>query len=66
MRVRVDPSLCAATGYCAEIAPSVFRLPETGPVEVIAPSPELELWELVEEAVDLCPTGAISSERDDE
>jgi ferredoxin len=66
VRVRVDPDLCASTGYCAEVAPSVFKLPETGPVEVIAVSPEPVVWDLVREAVDLCPTDAIASESDDE
>jgi ferredoxin len=66
VRVTIDPTLCAATGYCAELAPTVFRLPESGPVEVIVVSPEPDLWEVVREAEGLCPTNAIATENDGE
>ena len=62
----VDADLCAATGYCAELAPTVFRLPESGSgsVEVMEPSPRRELWSVVLEAEGLCPTRAISTRHD--
>ena len=66
MRVIVDADVCAATGYCAELAPTVFRLPESGSgsVEVIDSSPRPEMWGVVLEAEGLCPTQAISTRHD--
>ena len=60
MTVSIDPQRCVCSGYCARLAPGVFKMaaPEATRVEAGALSPALV--EAVEEAADLCPTKAIS------
>ncbi len=62
MRVIVDPLRCSCTGYCVKLAPHVFYLPASGPVQVLEPSPGPELADLMREAEALCPTNAIRVE----
>jgi len=59
MRAFVDKDLCIACGVCESIAPEVFSL-ETEPYAVVLldPVPE-ELEDLVREAAENCPEGAI-------
>ncbi len=61
MKVKVDPSLCAAGASCVAICPEVFRLEgETSEVKVDVVPPEHE--DACRKAEDSCPTGAISIE----
>lgn len=60
MRVSIDPSRCASSGYCARLAPKVFRASDRGPTEVVNATPGKEMADVVGEAVELCPTRAIT------
>lgn len=65
MRVRVNKDLCTACGVCEGLVPEVFSL-ENGPVAevLLDPVPE-ELEDLVREAAENCPDGAIEIEEED-
>ena len=57
--VTVDPLRCGCTGYCVRLAPAVFRLPESGPAEVVTAHPDAGLADSAREAAAVCPTNAI-------
>ncbi|MBI1777927.1 MAG: ferredoxin [Proteobacteria bacterium] len=59
MNVAIDPQRCVCSGYCARLAPTVFRLASPKPTEVAVASPPEALREAVREAAELCPTKAI-------
>ncbi len=54
-RAMVDENNCCGHGDCADVAPSIFRV-EDDLAEVIADGP----LELLIEAAEACPAGAIS------
>ena len=54
-KVRVDQSLCIGCGCCAGTYPDDFRIGDSGLAEPVADLAE-------EEAVSVCPVGAISVE----
>jgi len=59
--VSVDHSRCNGSANCALICPEVFELDEDlGKSTVIEPNPGDDLLEWVQQAVDKCPTQAIS------
>ena len=62
VEVRVDTSCCMLSGFCSAIAPTIFEAdPELKHVRVLTPVvDDPELQELVRDARDACPTGAIS------
>ncbi len=60
MRVVVDFDLCAATGGCQHQAPEVFELRDDGMLHVVDATPPESLRAKVQQAIDYCPTGAIS------
>ena len=60
MRVVVDFDLCAATGGCQHQAPEVFELRDDGMLHVLDATPPESLRAKVQQAIDYCPTGAIS------
>ena len=60
MKVKVDFDVCASTGACAQASPEVFELRSDGYLYVLQEEPGEELRTKVEEAADLCPTGAIT------
>ena len=62
MKVVVDYDVCASTGSCMQIAPEVFEVRSDGYLYVLQEEPGEELRGKVEEAADLCPTGAITIE----
>lgn len=60
MRIRVDPVLCDAYGYCAELVPEAIVLDEWGyPIVYERPLPT-ELVDVARRAVRDCPRRAIS------
>jgi ferredoxin len=62
-RVSVDPSRCALSGWCAEIAPRVFRIEdgqEFAQAAATASEWEVEDADLVRQAAAACPTAAIT------
>ena len=61
MRVRVDYEKCNVNAYCARIAPEVFDIDdETETLKILQEEPAAELREKVREAVESCPTQALS------
>ena len=59
MKVTVNFGVCASTGACAQVAPEVFEMRNDGFLHITRPEPSPELYDAVQEAADLCPTGAI-------
>jgi ferredoxin len=62
MKVKVDFDVCASTGSCMQICPEVFEVRSDGYLYILIEEPGAELEAKVNEAVDLCPTAAISVE----
>ena len=62
MKVSVDFDLCASTGSCMQVCPEVFEVRSDGYLYILQEEPGEELRKKVEEAAELCPTGAISIE----
>lgn len=60
MRISVDRDVCCNNGVCVVTAPDVFNL-ESGDLEY-DPEPDESQREQVMEAVEMCPTQAISAE----
>jgi len=60
MRLVIDYNRCRRTGQCSYLHPELFKADEVGaPVVLVERSGE-DLREAAEEAVELCPSGAIS------
>ena len=62
MKVVVDFDVCASTGACMQTCPEVFEVRSDGYLYILQEEPAEELRNKVEEAADLCPTGAITIE----
>ncbi len=60
MKVEVDQDLCISCGTCIDMCPDVFNWNDDGKAEVVVETVPDELEEDVEEAVEFCPTDAIS------
>jgi ferredoxin len=62
MRVVVDFDVCASTGSCMQVCPEVFEVRSDGYLYILQEEPAEELRAKVEQAAELCPTGAITIE----
>jgi ferredoxin len=62
VKVVVDYDCCVSTGSCTRVAPEVFEIRDDGFLYVLQDEPGEELRAKVEEAAELCPTGAITIE----
>jgi ferredoxin len=62
MKVVVDYDVCASTGACMQVCPEVFEVRSDGYLYVLQENPDASLRDKVQQAADLCPTGAISIE----
>lgn len=60
MRAVVQPDTCQGCGMCEGAAPEVFRVDPTGHVAVLLDELPDELIEAAEDAVESCPSEAIS------
>ena len=60
MKAIVDCDLCIGCGLCEESCPEVFRVVDEGCAQVLVDSPGHEQYECIQEAVEVCPTVAIS------
>ena len=59
----VDRDLCESNAVCVRLAPSGFRInPTTDRMEVLREIPDEALQPSVEQAVRMCPRGALSLE----
>jgi ferredoxin len=60
-RVKADRDVCIGAGLCAMAAARVFdQSAADGRVEVLVTHPSAEDSETVDEAIALCPSGALS------
>jgi ferredoxin len=67
MRVLADLDVCIGAGVCVLTAPAVFdQDPVDGRVRVLVEEISSEQERLVREAVDLCPSAALSIVADEE
>ena len=62
MRVVVEYDVCASTGSCMQVCPEVFEVRSDGYLYILQEEPGEELRGKVEQAAELCPTGAITIE----
>ena len=60
MRVVADREACVGAGQCELLAPEVFEVDDDGAVRVLQPEPDDD--SAVRDAVQQCPTGALSIE----
>lgn len=60
MKVEIDADVCGGFGTCVGKAPQVFELTGDGYAVVLLPVVPEELEAVVQEAVGLCPTRAIT------
>ncbi|MCL5292893.1 MAG: ferredoxin [Actinobacteria bacterium] len=58
----VDHDECIGDGLCEQICPEVFELREDGLAYVVNEKPNEDLKGRIDEAIEECPTGAISWE----
>ena len=57
MTLKIDQALCIGCGACASLCPECFEINDEGKAQVIS-----QETETAQEAVDSCPTGAITLE----
>lgn len=62
MRVVFDDACCVGSGSCARACPEVFELRDDGFLTVLQEEPDESLRASVEQAAELCPTGALTIE----
>jgi ferredoxin len=61
MRVHVDRSKCAGIGICESLAPDMFEVDEAGQLQLLqGDNVPAGAEEAAEEAIQSCPTGALS------
>jgi len=56
---KIDKDLCVSCGLCTQVCPEVFEIAKDGSAQVKAAA-DLDA-DCLEDAVDQCPVGAISS-----
>jgi ferredoxin len=64
MRITVDRDRCQSHGQCEYAAPEVFRINDDGDLDVLDPEPPDTQHDLVRQAVQNCPTGALTVSAD--
>ena len=62
MKVKVNKDSCIGCGACEAICPEVFQLNDEGLSTVVYDESKTVDESSVQEAVESCPTGAISNE----
>ncbi|ANJ11863.1 MULTISPECIES: ferredoxin [Streptomyces] len=63
MKIVADRDRCVGAGQCARIAPELFdQGQDDGLVVVLNAEPDESLLAEADEAVDLCPAGALSAD----
>ncbi|MGH8981402.1 MAG: ferredoxin [Acidimicrobiales bacterium] len=65
MKVVVDFDVCTSNAVCMGLVPEVFEVRDDGFLYVLDEHPPAELHGKVRDAVNSCPTGAISLVEDD-
>jgi ferredoxin len=59
-QVEVDRERCLGTGSCEALAPDLFEVGDDGIVELLAQPEDEQARALVADAVQACPTRALS------
>ena len=59
-RVEVDRERCVGSGTCEALAPDVFEVDDDGVLAVLVPDPDGEQLAAVRDAVQACPTRALT------
>lgn len=59
-RIEVDRERCVGSGACEALAPDVFEVDDEGLLVVHRPEPDADELGNVQDAVQACPTGALS------
>jgi ferredoxin len=65
MKIVVDFDVCASNAVCMGIAPEVFEVRDDGYLYVLDERPPEALRDKMRQAVNGCPTGAISIVEDE-
>ena len=60
MKIKVDLDKCIGSGSCEMLAPDVFEVSDAGLCQVLVTEAGSEPENRVQEAVESCPTRAIS------
>ncbi|MEI7654921.1 MAG: ferredoxin [Actinomycetota bacterium] len=60
MKVIVDFDLCASNAVCMAVAPEIFEVRDDGYLYILNETPGDDLESKLRDAVNGCPTGAIS------
>jgi ferredoxin len=60
MKITVDHQKCSALGICESLAPELFEVQDDGSLDILDERPPGRLHDAAREAVDGCPTGALS------
>lgn len=61
-RIVVDYDKCTGLGICESIAPDIFEVDDDGSLQILASDHDEDRRGELQEAVDGCPTGALSIE----
>lgn len=61
-RVQVDRDRCVGSGACEALAPEVFELDDDGVLMLHREEPDADQLDAVRDAVQACPTRALSLE----
>ncbi len=64
MRLVINYKKCRRAAQCSYLHPELFKVGETGAPVVLVEQPGGELRDAAEEAIELCPNGAISFEEE--
>ncbi len=63
MKVKIDKELCTGCGLCEETCPDIFKLNEEEDIAEVIKNDYEESDEMcIEEAIENCPTEAISAD----
>jgi ferredoxin len=60
MKVNVNFDLCASNAVCMSLAPEIFEVRDDGFLDILNENPGPELEQKLRDAINGCPTGAIS------
>lgn len=63
MKVKVNDEACIGCGACVAIAEDVFQINDEGLSEVVGDEVSKEQEDVVNEAIESCPTGAIEKDQ---
>jgi ferredoxin len=58
-KIVVDRNRCTGLGMCEAAAPDVFEIQPDGSMKVLIENPSDDLMDVVQEAIDGCPTEAL-------